>query len=92
MDCAPEMANVTMPAISAACVDHEYAKCRSFVHLTAEGIFSNFLFLTNLCLIPPLGLTPHLHLPVIPPKNLSAGCKFVLLRTAGALTIWLSVD
>lgn len=92
MDRAPEMANVAMPAISAACVDHEYAKCRSFVHLTAEGIFSNFLFLASLCFIPHLGLTPHFHLPVIPPKNLSAECKFVQLCTAGALTIWLSVD
>lgn len=27
VDCAPEMANVTMPAISAACVDPGYAKC-----------------------------------------------------------------
>lgn len=27
VDCAPEMANVIMPAISAACVDPEYAKC-----------------------------------------------------------------
>lgn len=27
VDCAPEMANVTIPAISATYVDHEYAKC-----------------------------------------------------------------
>jgi len=53
VDCAPEMANVIIPAISATCVDLEYAKC---------SIICASSFLMSLCFIAHLEVTPHFHL------------------------------
>lgn len=74
----------------------------SFVHLTGEKFFSIFSFLMNSCSIPRLGLTPHFHLPVMPPAHFVCWvgtCSFIHSRCTHCMAfsglsnswIWLLV-